>query len=113
MNKGYLIEAVAKRLGTTETEAKKAINAVLEEIGRSLVRREDVGLTGFGTFTVADRAERLARNPQTGERVAVPATVVVKFKAGQRLLAHVRGELTAAEDGRVTGKVSRFTQTVR
>lgn len=105
MNKGHLIRAVAARLGVSEAVAEENVEAVLEEIARSLVRHEDVSVTGFGRFSVVQTIERPGRNMATGEMVRVPSRSVVRFKAGVRLLEHVRGEKTAPADGKVVTKL--------
>ncbi|MFU0841203.1 MAG: DNA-binding protein HU [Burkholderia sp.] len=85
MNKNDLVERVAMRADISKGKAAKAVDAVLAEIGASLKKGEDVTLVGFGTFTVAERAARLARNPQTGATVSVPAQTVPKFRPGKAL----------------------------
>ena len=62
---------------------------MLDIVTRRLKKGEDVVITGFGTFTVAKRAARKARNPQTGATVKVPATKVPRFRAGAGLKAAV------------------------
>jgi integration host factor subunit beta len=42
-------------------------------------------LRNFGIFEVKKRKPRRARNPRTGERVDVPAKLVVTFKPGQEM----------------------------
>jgi DNA-binding protein HU-beta len=46
---------------------------------------DKVTLVGFGTFSVSERAAREGRNPQTGEKITIPAKKVVKFKLGSKL----------------------------
>jgi DNA-binding protein HU-beta len=46
---------------------------------------DKVTLIGFGTFSVAERAAREGRNPQTGKKIKIPARKTVKFKAGSKL----------------------------
>lgn len=58
---------------------------MLASIAEALAAGEKVNLVGFGTFEVRERAARIARNPQTGEPVEVPATKVPAFKAGKGL----------------------------
>jgi DNA-binding protein HU-beta len=45
---------------------------------------------GFGTFSVGTRAQREGRNPTTGEKIKIPASKVVKFKAGKTLSEKVK-----------------------
>lgn len=90
MNKSELIVAVAEETGLSKKASEAAVNAVLNNIIQNTAEGGGVQLIGFGTFTVAERAAREARNPQTGETVSVPATVVPKFKPGKAFKEAVR-----------------------
>jgi DNA-binding protein HU-beta len=68
MNKADLI-AVAEGFTTTKKAAAKAINAVFGAIEKALKRGDSVTIIGFGTFSVAKRAARTGRNPQTGAEI--------------------------------------------
>ena len=83
MNKGELIEAVARNSGESKALTGKIIDETLDVIVSGVVTQGKVQITGFGTFEARDRKARTARNPQTGEAVYVPATRVPAFKAGQ------------------------------
>ena len=85
MNKVELIDAVAAKAGLTKKDAKGAVDAVLETITESLVKKESVSFIGFGTFTTAERAARTAKVPGTDKTVNVAATTVAKFKVGKLL----------------------------
>lgn len=83
MNKGELIEAVARNTGESKALAEKVINETLDVIVSGVVMSGKVQITGFGTFEGRDRAARTARNPQTGDPIYVKATRVPAFKAGK------------------------------
>ena len=85
MNKGELIEAVAGSAGLSRADATKAVDAVLDNVTRTLARGESVSLVGFGTFSVKARAARMGRNPRTGEAIHIKASNVPGFKAGKAL----------------------------
>ena len=85
MNREELAAAVAERAGVTKKAAGEAVEAVFETISDALKTGERVGLTGFGAFDVRDRAERMGRNPQTGEKIRIPATRMPVFKASKIL----------------------------
>ena len=85
MNKAEFIDAVAAKAGLSKKDAKGAVDSVLETITETLVKRESVSFIGFGTFTTADRAARVAKVPGTDRTVDVPATTVGKFKVGNAL----------------------------
>lgn len=83
MNKGELIEAVARNTGESKATAEKLVNETLDVIVTGVVASGKVSITGFGTFEARNRAARTARNPQTGEEIQVKATRVPAFKAGK------------------------------
>ncbi|WP_067928400.1 HU family DNA-binding protein [Alicyclobacillus shizuokensis] len=90
MTKSELVRKVAERTGLSQKDADTAVNAVFASIQEALARKEKVQITGFGTFEVRERAERRARNPQTGEAITIPASLAPAFKAGKELKTVVR-----------------------
>jgi len=90
VNKGELIDEVAKGIECTKVETKKAVECVFETITDCLAKGDVVKLIGFGTFGIRKRAARMARNPLTGEKVSVPAKSVPFFKAGKELKERVK-----------------------
>ena len=90
MNKGELIDAVARNTGESKARAEKMVNETLDVIVTGVVASGKVSITGFGTFEARDRAARTARNPQTGEEIQVKATRVPAFKAGKSFKDAVR-----------------------
>jgi DNA-binding protein HU-beta len=85
MNKGQLIDAIAKGSGLTKAASEKALNAALKAITGALKKGDRVGLVGFGSWKVVNRAARKGKNPQTGAVINIPAKKVVKFKSGADL----------------------------
>jgi nucleoid DNA-binding protein len=85
MNKAELVADVAERMSDSKMKAEEAVNAVFDALTSALKKGEDVRLPAFGVFDVKDTAARTARNPQTGEEVAVPAGRKVRFKPGKAL----------------------------
>ena len=83
MNKTELVEAVAKKMGTTKKETEAAVSAFTETVKEALAEGKKVQLVGFGNFEVRERAARKGRNPQTGEELDIPATKVPAFKPGK------------------------------
>ena len=89
MNKTELVAAVAAKTELSKKNAEKAVAAVLETVAETLAAGEKVQLVGFGTFEAREREARTAKNPRTGETVAVAASRVPAFKAGQALKTKV------------------------
>ncbi len=85
MNKVELIGAVASKSEISKKDVEKVINAFTNVVADALVDGDKVQLVGFGTFEVVERAERLGRNPATGEAMTIAASKSPKFKAGKAL----------------------------
>lgn len=90
MNKAELIEAMAKEAAMTKADAKKALDAFVKSTTVALKKGDRVALVGFGSFSVAKRAARKGRNPQSGKEIKIAAKKVVKFKAGNDLATKVK-----------------------
>ncbi|GLO66153.1 HU family DNA-binding protein [Oceanobacillus kimchii] len=91
MNKGELVTQVAKATETTKKDAKVLVDTVFASIEQELAEGNDVSILGFGNWKVKDRAARTGNNPQTGEKIEIPATKTVKFTAGKKLKSLVKG----------------------
>jgi len=89
LNKTELIEALAKDTDTTKAAAGRAIDALVQIITKTVAKKEDVQLIGFGTFKAAKRAARKGKNPRTGEVLKIAAATVPKFTAGAAFKATV------------------------
>ena len=85
MNKTELINAVADKTELSKKDAEAAVSAVIEAITESLTQEEKVQLVGFGAFEVKSRAERVGRNPKSGDTIKIPASKTRVFKAGKAL----------------------------
>jgi len=90
MNKGELVEALAKKANMSKTQAGEVLDGLLDIIVSSLKKGNEVNITGFGKFSVQHRKSRKGRNPQTGEELTIPARDVPKFKAGKNLKEAVK-----------------------
>jgi DNA-binding protein HU-beta len=85
MNKAEVIDAMARHLGSSKAEAERALNAFTNSVSEGLVKDGDVAILGFGTFRRSERKARMGTNPQTKERIHIPASVGVTFRAGKAL----------------------------
>ena len=92
MNKGQLIELVAKDTGTSKAATARVIDSVFANIQKGLKKDKKVQLIGFGTFDVRKRKARKGRNPQTGEQIKIPAKRVCKFRLAKSLKDAVLGK---------------------
>ena len=85
MNKTELIAAVAEKAELSKKDAEAAITAMVDAITEALSQEEKVQLVGFGAFEVKSRAERVGRNPKSGDTIKIPASKTPVFKAGKAL----------------------------
>ncbi|HEY7974437.1 MAG TPA: HU family DNA-binding protein [Ktedonobacterales bacterium] len=85
-----LIKRVATKSNKSVKESTVFVNAVLETIREALEAEDAVTLVGFGKFSVKETAPSVRVNPQTREKINVPARKKVKFTAGKELDEAVR-----------------------
>ncbi len=90
MNKSDLIAAIAESADLSKAAAGKALDGMMDAVSATLSKGESVTLVGFGTFSVAKRAARDGRNPQTGKTIKIAAKNVAKFKVGAKLADAVK-----------------------
>ena len=85
MTKSELVRELAEEHELPRKQVGELVEALFDRITAVLKSGDKVALTPFGVFRIRDRAARMARNPQTGEPVHVPAKRVLKFTAGREL----------------------------
>ncbi len=91
MNKTELAQQVASRAGVDSNAAKSAVEAVFETIADELANGGEVSVSGFGKFSVSDRAARQGVNPATGEKIQIAASKAAKFSAASGLKGKLNG----------------------
>lgn len=90
MSKTELVEFMAEKAEVSKAEAGRLLDAFMEGVTKGLVEDGKVSLVGFLTFEKKERAERTARNPQTGENITIPARNAVTVKVGSKLKEAVK-----------------------
>ena len=85
MTKVELVGKIVSEGGITKSQAEKALDGFVAAVSDALSGGDKITLVGFGTFSVGERAQREGRNPRTGEKIKIPESKVVKFKAGKTL----------------------------
>ena len=91
MNRTELAQQVASRAGIDSNQAKKAVDAVVDSITEELSRGGEVAISGFGKFSVSDRAARQGVNPATGEKIQIKASKAAKFSPASGLKSSLNG----------------------
>ncbi len=85
MTKTELIDRIAKDAKISKKAGEAALNSIVKAVKETLKKGKSVTLVGFGSFSLAKRAARMGRNPQTGAVIKIKAAKVPKFKAGKAL----------------------------
>jgi DNA-binding protein HU-beta len=83
---------VAQKSGLTKEDTKKAVDAFIASVTEIVTKGDTVIFSGFGKFSVGERAARNGRNPKTGEKIEIPALKSPKFSAGKLLKYAARGK---------------------
>ena len=94
-----LTEAVYQEVGLSRNESAQLVESVLEEIAGTLARGEAVKVSSFGTFSVRDKAQRIGRNPKTGEEVPILPRRVLVFRASHVLKDRINRSPATAGPG--------------
>lgn len=96
MNKAELAGVISSKCGVTKKQAEDMLDCLTSTIINTIKDGGEVTLTGFGTFSARIRKGREGVNPQNpAEKIDIPPTKVVKFKAGKTL----KDELKASQGG--------------
>ena len=93
-----LSEIVYQKIGLSRTESAELVQSVLDEICDAAARGETVKLSGFGSFVVRSKGERIGRNPKTGVEVPILPRRVMVFKPSNVLKAKINGRDAAEKD---------------
>lgn len=85
LTRAVIADKINRRLGVSRTEALSMVESVIDHMCDALSRGENIKISGFGTFLLRDKTERIGRNPKTGEEVPITPRRVLTFRASQML----------------------------
>ncbi len=91
MTRTELIGRMATAADISRDQAKVALEAFTDGVVEALSHGRDVRLVGFGSFVAVDRKAGVARNPQTGQEIARPASRTARFRPGEGLKSALNG----------------------
>ncbi len=89
LTRADLADAINRRLGLSRSESLAMVESILQMMGDALAEGENVKISGFGTFLLRDKTERLGRNPKTGIEVPITPRRVLTFRASKMLKERV------------------------
>ena len=92
MNNKEFISALSSKTGYSSKEVAQMAADVVNTITSELTEENTVGITGFGTFEVKKKLERVLVNPSTKQRMLVPPKMVVSFKPNTGMKDMVNGK---------------------
>lgn len=85
LTRANLAEAINRKMGLSRSESLALVEAILSRMSDAMEQGENVKISGFGTFLLRDKAQRIGRNPKTGIEVPITPRRVMTFRASQIL----------------------------
>lgn len=83
LTRADLAEALHREVGLSRADSGEIVEQILACMCESLSDGENVKISGFGTFVLRDKGERVGRNPKTGVEVPIAPRRVLTFRASQ------------------------------
>ena len=87
-----IANAVHNQLGLSRNESSELVEAVIEEMCASFEAGEQVKISSFGTFLVSAKAERIGRNPKSGQEAVITPRRVLSFRPSNQMRDRVNGD---------------------
>jgi integration host factor subunit alpha len=89
LTRADLSERLHRQIGLSRADSANLVEGILTQMSDALARGENVKVSGFGSFVLRDKGERVGRNPKTGVEVPIAPRRVLTFRASQGLRARV------------------------
>lgn len=85
LTRADLAETINHKMGFSRAESLDLVESILAKMCDSMSDGENVKISGFGSFVLRDKKERVGRNPKTGVEVPITPRRVMTFRASQKL----------------------------
>lgn len=85
LTRADLAETLHREVGLSRADSAKVVEQILHDMCEALSKGENVKISGFGTFVLRDKGERVGRNPKTGVEVPIAPRRVLTFRASQMM----------------------------
>ena len=85
LTRADLAETINRKIGFSRAESLALVEAILSRMCEAMSEGENVKISGFGSFILRDKRERVGRNPKTGVEVPITPRRVMTFRASQKL----------------------------
>ena len=90
MTKADIVNDIAKSTGVEKVQVQAIVEAFMESVKTSLIKKENVYLRGFGSFIVKKRAQKVARNISKNTTMTIPEHSVPAFKPAKPFAEKVK-----------------------
>jgi integration host factor subunit alpha len=90
LTRADLAEMFNRQIGLSRADSAAMVESILDHITSALLHGDNVKISGFGTFVLRDKAERIGRNPKTGVEVPITPRRVLTFRASQGMRQKVK-----------------------
>ena len=90
MTKADIVSEIAKQTGAEKVQVQAIVEAFMETVKGSLVKKEPVFLRGFGSFIIKKRAQKVARNISKETTITIPAHDIPAFKPAKSFAAKIK-----------------------
>lgn len=92
LTRADLAESINRKVGLSRVDSLNMVESILRHMCEALAEGENVKISGFGTFLLRDKAERVGRNPKTGVEVPITPRRVMTFRASQMLKERISAQ---------------------
>ena len=89
LTRADLAETINRKMGLSRAESLDMVEEILDQMSDAMAKGQNVKISGFGSFILRDKRERIGRNPKTGIEVPITPRRVMTFRASQLLKEHV------------------------
>jgi integration host factor subunit alpha len=90
LTRADLAETLNRQIGLSRADSSAMIESIMDHMTAALIDGENVKISGFGTFVLRDKGERVGRNPKTGIEVPITPRRVLTFRASQGMRQRVK-----------------------
>ena len=92
LTRADLAEAINRKVGLSRAESLALVESILDRMSDAMASGENVKISGFGTFILRDKNERIGRNPKTGVEVPIEPRTVLTFRPSQILRDRINAD---------------------
>ena len=83
LTRADLADVIHREIGLSRSESAGLVERILHHMCHALSEGQNVKISGFGSFILRDKGERVGRNPKTGVEVPIAPRRVLTFRASQ------------------------------